>query len=293
MDSATLKAFVIVADTASFSLAAEKLFITQPAVSKRIGALEAGLGRQLFDRLGKQVQLTEAGRLLLPRARHILAEMDAANRAMADLSGDVRGDLHVATSHHIGLHKLPPVLKTFSEQFPRVNLRFEFLDSEVACQRVLEGRCELALVTLPPITPALLCATPLWRDPLVFVCHPGSELALAPSLVTLSQSPAILPDLNTYTGQLIHRYFESQGLGLNISMATNFLETIKMLCSVGLGWSLLPDSLVDNQLHRLPLPEHPLSRDLGLIEHRDRTPSNAAAAFKNALMRGLVTPNHL
>ncbi|HEY7771574.1 MAG TPA: LysR family transcriptional regulator [Marinagarivorans sp.] len=283
MDIDAIKSFVTVSEYGSFSLAAEKLFVTQPAISKRISALEVSLDTRLFDRLGKQVQLTEAGKTLLPKAQKILADIDDATRSVRDLSGEVHGDLHVATSHHIGLHKLPPVLRDFAEHYPKVNLRFEFLDSEVACERVLQGKCELALVTLPPRVEPPLAATAVWRDPLVFATSRQHSLAADCTLAELSQRPAILPDLNTYTGQLIHRFFNEQGLGLNISMATNFLETIKMLCSVGLGWSVLPTSMVDEQLKVLHVDGIALERDLGLIRHTGRTTSNAANAFINRL----------
>ena len=120
MDIAGLRAFIIIAEGGSFSLAAEHLHLTQPAVSKRIAALEAELNVRLFDRLNRTVRLTEAGVLLLPRARRILAEIDDSRRALRNLAGTVTGPLIVATSHHIGLHRLPPVLRTFATRYPQV-----------------------------------------------------------------------------------------------------------------------------------------------------------------------------
>lgn len=283
MDTQTLKSFVVVSECASFSTAAEKLFVTQPAVSKRINSLERRLDTRLFDRIGKQVTLTEAGRILLPKALKILADLSDATRAVKDLAGEVRGDLHVATSHHIGLHKLPPILRDFAQHYPKVNLRFEFLDSEIACERVLQGQCELALVTLPPQINTPLEATAIWHDPLVFITSHNNALNADCTLAQLSAQPAILPDLNTYTGQLIHRFFNDQGLNLNISMATNFLETIKMLCSVGLGWSVLPASMIDNQLKILNVDSAKLQRSLGIVRHTGRTLSNAGQAFVTRL----------
>jgi DNA-binding transcriptional LysR family regulator len=279
MDIDAIRSFVKVSECASFSLAADQLFVTQPAISKRISQLETILGTRLFDRIGKRVQLTEAGQLLMPKAQKILADIADAKRAVIDLTGDVRGILQVATSHHIGLHKLPPVLHDFAARYPQVNLHFEFLDSEIACERVLHGKSELALVTLPPNTLAPLLATPIWHDPLTFVTGHQSTLSANCSLAELSAAPAILPDMTTYTGQLVQRYFEAHFLKLNISMTTNFLETIKMLCSVGLGWSLLPASMVDSQLRVLNVKSAKLTRDLGLVIHTERTLSNAGQAF--------------
>nr|P96194.1 RecName: Full=Uncharacterized HTH-type transcriptional regulator in ibpB-leuC intergenic region [Azotobacter vinelandii]CAA72148.1 CynR protein [Azotobacter vinelandii] len=108
MDLASLNAFIAVAETGSFSEAGERLHLTQPAVSKRIAALEQQLQVRLFDRLGREVRLTEAGRALLPRAYRILSVLEDTRRALNNLNGDVSGRLTLATSHHIGLHRLPP-----------------------------------------------------------------------------------------------------------------------------------------------------------------------------------------
>ena len=89
MDNAQLKAFVAVADSQSFSRAADQLHLTQPAVSKRIGNLEAELGQRLFDRVGHAVHLTPAGQTLLPRARRLLQDMDDASTALSNLTGRI------------------------------------------------------------------------------------------------------------------------------------------------------------------------------------------------------------
>ena len=128
MELDNLKAFVAIAENKSFSIAAEKLFITQPAISKRLSALEQSVGAALIDRATRDIRLTPAGIALLPRAESILQSIALAKREIDDLAGDVKGELRVATSHHLGLHKLPPVLRAFSSAYPLVNLRFEFLD---------------------------------------------------------------------------------------------------------------------------------------------------------------------
>ncbi|MCP4127181.1 MAG: LysR family transcriptional regulator, partial [Gammaproteobacteria bacterium] len=115
MDINTLKAFVAVAETNSFSLAAERIYLTQPAVSKRIAALETELGVKLFDRMGKSTILNEAGHRLLPRATNMLQEMEDIQRSISNLSGDVGGTLTMGTSHHIGLHRLPSILRRFRQ----------------------------------------------------------------------------------------------------------------------------------------------------------------------------------
>ena len=158
MELATLKAFQAVAESGSFSKAGEILFLTQPAVSKRIASLEDGLGPKLFDRIGKHISLTEAGRTLLPEAQKILSQVDESKRLLANLSNRVGGSLHIATSHHIGLHRLPAILQNFTHHHPDVDLELSFMDSEKALRLIETGKLELAIVTLPED------ATPLFKN---------------------------------------------------------------------------------------------------------------------------------
>ncbi|WP_049339050.1 LysR family transcriptional regulator [Stutzerimonas stutzeri] len=281
MDLANLNAFIAVAETRSFSLAAERLHLTQPAVSKRIAALEAQLDVRLFDRLGRDVSLTEAGRALLPRAYQILNVLDDTRRALTNLNGDIGGRLSLATSHHIGLHRLPPLLRAFTRAHPQVSLDIRFLDSEVAYDEVLHGRAELAVITLAPQTAEPVLAVKAWDDPLDFVVAPEHPLASKAdiTLADVAGHPAVFPGGNTFTHHIAQRLFEREGLTPNITMSTNYMETIKMMVSIGIAWSVLPRRMLDEQVVSLPLPGVQLTRQLGYILHRERTLSNAARAF--------------
>lgn len=272
---------MLVAEHKSFSRAAEALHITQPAVSKRVALLEDQLGAALFDRIGRHVSLTEAGRALMPHAKAVMAQLQVARQAVRDLSGDVAGELRLATSHHIGLHRLPPVISRFSAAYPGASLDIEFMDSEQAYESIMQGRAELAVVTLAPVAEPSLIAHPVWRDPLEFLVAKDHALASAPelSLAALSEQSAILPGLNTYTGQIIKRLFDKHNLPLQVSMATNYLETIRMMASVGLGWTVLPGSMRDDTLTALDIPGLEVQRTLGLVYHRGRSLSRAAQAF--------------
>jgi len=280
-----LKAFVAVAENGSFSLAAERLFLTQPAVSKRIAALENELNARLFDRIGRTVTLTEAGHALLPRARKLLVELEDSIRAISSLSGEIRGTLCFATSHHIGLHRLPPTLKRYTLAYPQVRLDIQFMDSEAACAAVEHGDLELGIVTLPPAPSSKLTTEVVWQDPLGIVVsrsHPLAEKADV-TLNELAQHVAVLPAANTYTRQIAEQAFSRLGLSLEVALSTNYLETIKMLVSVGIGWSLLPNTMLDKHISKLPVDELSLQRSLGIVYHRERTLSNAARALISAL----------
>ena len=285
MDIAALKAFIAVADSGSFSLAAEQLFLTQPAISKRVSALENELEARLFDRIGRGVSLTEAGQALLPRARNILLDLEDSVRALSNLSGEVHGTLRFGTSHHIGLHRLPPVLKEFVHVYPEVRLDIRFMDSEEACLAVEHGELELAIVTLPPSPANVLQTEKVWDDPLAIMVardHPLAQIR-RPSLRDLASHPVILPATGTYTRQIAEAAFKEVDLHLDIALSTNYLETIHMLVSVGIGWSLLPVTMQDDQTRILSVSALSLSRSLGVVYHRDRTLSNAARALTRLL----------
>lgn len=281
MDTQNLSAFIAIAESGSFTQAAESLHLSQPAVSKRIGALEEQIGQPLFDRVGRRVSLTDAGRTLLPYARKVLQDLEDGRRALSHLHEKVAGRLSIGTSHHIGLHRLPPVLRAFTQQYPEVDLDLHFMDSEVACQAVLAGKLELGIVTLPTQPLAQLEMRPVWDDPLSVVVAPEHPLARRRGvrLPDLAAHPAVLPDAATYTHRIVTRALQQHGLTPRIRMATNYLETLKMLVAIGLGWSVLPDSMIDGTIRRLAIPQLQLHRELGAVWHERRTLSGAATAL--------------
>ncbi|SFF31205.1 transcriptional regulator, LysR family [Fontimonas thermophila] len=285
MDTQLLAAFVEVADTGSFTAAAQALHLSQPAVSKRIQALEAQIATPLFDRVGRQVLLTDAGRALLPYARKVLQDIEDGRRALSQLAGEVRGRLSIGTSHHIGLHRLPPVLSTFAQRYPQVDLDLHFMDSEVACEAVLGGKLELGIVTLPLVPIPNLDARPVWPDPLAVVVSPHHPLARLRrlALAQLAEHPAVLPDEATYTHRIVRQALRQHGLEPRVRLATNYLETLKMLVGIGLGWSVLPLSMADRTLRVLAIPGLKMERMLGVVRHRQRTPSRAALALLDLL----------
>lgn len=285
MDIAALKAFVAVAETGSFSRAAESVFLTQPAISKRISTLESELGTPLFDRVGRKVQLTEAGHALLGRAHTILMEVEDARRSITNLTGQVSGGLSMAASHHIGLHRLPGALKTFNQRYPQVQLDLKFMDSEGACSAIEHGDLELGVVTLPEHASPELRTIKIWDDPLEIVVGQDHPLAKEKTIrpMTLMNYPAILPGPGTITRELILNALAPVRDGIEIGMATNYMEVLKMLAAIGLGWSALPHTLIDENLHILKVEGVKIERQLGIVLHRERSLSNAARAMMEVI----------
>ncbi|TBW54740.1 LysR family transcriptional regulator [Marinobacter halodurans] len=280
MDTQALAAFVAIVDHQSFSEAAEALHLTQPAVSKRLASLENQLGAPLVERGQRNFNLTESGQRLLPYARRILDELHNARLDLSSTTGQIGGRLPVIASHHIGLHHLPAWLRRFNRDYPDVTLELQFMDSESAFDHLKRRTCELAFVTLNDAMDQQFDIKAQWEDPMVFVTGTTHPLASQPEpeLADLARYDALLPDTRTATYRVISRLFMAENRTLKLQMPTNYLETIKMMTSVGLGWSVLPRSMVDTTLTVLPI-RHDVSRMLGGIGLEGRHLSPAAEAL--------------
>ncbi|MFT6032671.1 MAG: DNA-binding transcriptional LysR family regulator [Arenicella sp.] len=287
MDISALQAFIAVARHESFSKASEQLFVTQPAISKRVASLEDELGTRLFNRIARKISLTEAGKQLLPKAQDLVHQAEDMQRYASNLTEDISGNLSVAIAHHIGLHRMPPMLKEFNLRHPKVTLDIRFEDSDQAYTAVEHGDIEFAVITLPKTLPDKLTKETVWLDELDIMVSKDHVLAgqAALTLAMLSEYPCVLTSPDTETHQVIRREFQAQGLSINVQMQTNNLEILKMLTVAGLGWSLLPKTMSDKSLKTLNVGLE-LSRELGLVIHRKRSLSNAALALKSLIQQG-------
>ncbi|STZ08555.1 CysJI operon transcriptional activator [Moraxella caprae] len=286
MNTTNLSTFITVMQTGSISGAAEKLFITQPAVSKRIKSLEDEFGTALFDTIGRGIIPTASAHELLPYAKKWLEDYESCKASLLYSKEVATGRLVIGTSHHIGLHHLPPVLKQFIQTYPSVQLEVQFMDSETAHKAVLEGDVALAFLTLPPTFDRRLAYHTLWSDPLYFVTGVLSPLAQqsSVSLLQLARHPAILPAANTFTSQITLAEFNKHNLRPFATMSTNPLESIRMLVSVGLGWSVLPETLINQDLVKIDLKENiELQRHLGLVINPNLTRSSGTDALLDML----------
>ncbi len=281
MDESQLKAFVAINKHGSFTAAANSLHLTQPAISKRIATLEIQLGSPLFDRIGRTARLTDTGNKLLPLAENMLTSFSNIRKTADNMKTEISGSLRLGTSHHIGLHRLPPVLRQYTQQYPDVELALHFVDSEDGVQGVESGALEMAIITLPAITPKSLTATRVWDDPLALVVGKMHKLAEKASVTVeeLAKHEAILPGANTYTRALLEEKLALTGYKLRIGLSTNFLETNKMMASIGLGWTIIPETMLDDTIVKIGIKNIDLRRKLGYVTHKDMTLSNATKAM--------------
>ncbi len=276
-----ISAFLAVAELGSFSLAAEQLHITQPAVSKRIRQLEISINTALFDRISKRIILTPNGKAFKPHAERILQELKSYRFSLSRQQDSPSGSLSFATSHHIGLHRLPGTLRDFKIRYPQVDLDLHFMDSEDACIAIANNELELAIVTLPELADEKLHCEPVWIDQLVVVTaddHPlAGEQEIDPA--ELLEHAAILPSPGTFTRNIINSLFAASKDQLKIILETNYLETIKVMVAANLGWSILPQSMVDASLSSHRLRGLDVQRRLGIVTRKNRTLSLSSTAM--------------
>lgn len=289
MDFYQLSYFKKVAETGSVSRAAEQLFITQPAVSKQIKALEDELGERLFDRLGKKVFLTRAGQVLYSHAEKILRSVSDAKTAVRDMAEECSGELVIGTSDHISLHRLPGVLKSFITAFPKVDLKLRCHRSETILEMVNRNAVDLGIITLPDLPNNLISKT-IWIDPmsLVFSCgHPLEKLSSV-KLRDVAPYGMILPESDTTTRKTINLAFSKKRLTPNVAMEVAYIETIKGLVKAGMGISILPDKAVEEEVEagvlvRTQLSDAAFTRNLGVAYLREKFLSRPAREFLNFL----------
>ena len=215
--------------------------------------------------------------------------MGDIHHTLSHEQGQIQGKLKIGTSHHIGLHHLPNHLRNYVQAYPDVTLDVHFVDSEQAHEKVLAGDLELAFLTLPPQGDERLKYVNIWQDPLVFVAAPFHPLAQQSHLTLedLIQYPSLLPAAQTYTTQITLAEFEKQGIKPKITMSNNPLESIRMLASIGLGWSVLPKTMINQDLKQLDI-DLVMHRQLGMVWHPGRTQSKAAEALVSLMKQHLA-----
>ena len=290
-----LMIFLAVAEEGSVSRGAERLCISQPAVSKQLGLLEASLRASLFERLPRGVRLTEAGSLLLGYARRLSALEHEAERMMAELHGLARGTLTVGASLTVGAYLLPETLAEYGRRYPGIALTLEIANTEVIQQMLREGRLDIALTEGFAEDPELDVAV-FAEDELAAIAPPGHPL-LAGSPVTAEQfcrQPLILREPGSGTRAVFERALAERGLTATPLMSLGSTEAIKRAVAAGAGLAVvsrlaLALELETGRLALLPLSDLSLRRPLHRLTRRGASESRAANAFR-ALLPARLSP---
>ena len=281
MDTRQLAAFCAVVERKSFSQAAERLGVTQPAVSLQIRSLEKRLGVQLLDRSGRRVEPTEAGLLLLRHADAIVAQIDAARADMAALAEGAAGTLRVGIYQSVGARLLPALVRRFRDEWPLVGVRVREESSADDLLRLLEhGELDLTFADLPLREGPFEFAEVL-QDPYVLLVSAHSELAKLDAAPPLREV-AKLPLIGRRSTDEPERFLAGRVPDLNVVFRTDDNGTLAALVAEGLGAAIEPRLVVDPRdraVKMLPFGSRIPPRTLVLAWHRDRYRSQAAQAF--------------
>ncbi len=284
MDYDQLNSFLEVARLQSFSLAAERIFRTQPAISAQIRLLEQECGEKLFDRSGKKVMVTPAGEILQRYAQQLLALHKEALQSIAELNLTPRGKLSIGANEATCLYVLPKTFAKFKRQYPLVQISIYRNFSHKILQKVHEGAVDLGIVTLPQ-TADNMEVIPVFRDEVAAVVPRDHVLAKKKSVTVeeFSHYPLILPKTG-HTRVMLDRMLREYRNHLQVSMELASVETIKKFVGAGLGVSLISRSYAQAEvaaghLKLIPLEGQKLYRELGLIYRRDRHHSLPARVF--------------
>ncbi|NVJ66293.1 MAG: LysR family transcriptional regulator [Gammaproteobacteria bacterium] len=279
MDTDLLKSFLSLVRLNSFTLAAKELEITQPALSKRIKRLETIVGSKLIDRDASHLALTQAGQLLAEKAPQIISNINSSLQEIRDLSGQITGQLHIATSHYLGLHYLPAQLEQFVDKFPQVDLHIDFIDSGLAYEQVLAGDMELALVTFPNNKDPRINHIPIWQEQMQIACHKDHPINQeANPIKSLANYDAILPPAQTFPRELFEHNLKELGVKHGRVKTANYLEVIAKLVACKMGWTILPTAVIEPPLIALTQNKESL-RTMGIIHRSNKSLSNSANAF--------------
>ncbi len=276
IDSRQLRAFVALARTGSFTLAARELFLSQSAVSHSMKALERDVGCRLFDRVGRKVLLTQAGETLLYSAEKVMKEMGEARRALQSLGKWGSKRLRIGASTTACQYILPKVLRGFKDQFPNSLITIEPANTGQSLELLRNNRVDLAL-TLEPAAEDAFEFRPLFSDSLVLLVSPAHPWARA-GRVRREEIPKqnyILYKRESYTFRLIEGYFREEKMVLNTVMDLGSMEAIKELVKLGLGVSILApwiaqEELKEGSLVALAPGKRKLQRHWGILHWRQR-----------------------
>ena len=249
MDFQRLQYFMQTVHSGNISRAAEKLHIAQPSLSVQLQKLEDEVGGRLFERTSRGVVLTNLGRILYRHTERLLQRVDDMKEDLrSGVSGDA-GEIRIGTINSIGLYFLPRILKSFINDYPLIEPRVHFQESDQILERLLHRDFDLALVARNQEFAGVV-NIPLAEDPLVLVGAPDTELAQkgAVEVEELTDKPFISFAPEIPTGALINQFLSARGVTPKSIMTTDQVGTIIKMVEIGMGVAFLPNMVLGGHI---------------------------------------------
>jgi DNA-binding transcriptional LysR family regulator len=289
MQIESLKVFCDLAETESFTKAAQINQITQSAVSQQVSALERTFNSLLIERSKKQFRLTREGQVLYDCSKQLIQTYESLYNRIQEMKDIVSGTIRVATIYSIGLHDLPPYMKKFLKSYPTVNVHVEYRRSNQVYEDVLSNVHDLGLVAYPVKDPKLEIV-PLRKDKLVLITHPKHPLAKKGkvSLADLAEQKFIAFEPDIPTRKAIDKIFKDHGLTVHTVMEFDNIETVKRAVEIDAGVSIVPQATVSQEVAKHTLSQIELDggdfyRPLAAIHKKNKVLSPAMRQFVNTL----------
>jgi DNA-binding transcriptional LysR family regulator len=281
-----LRTLIEVIELGSFSAAARRLNLTQPAVSQQIRELERRFDVRLIERMGKQAHATVPGRELVEAAQRIFQDCALAERAMRRFRDGWSGQVRIGTTNTAMTYQLPPILRRLRLEHPGIDLLVTNLPTRESVEHIFENKLDLALVTLP-VEKTKLRITPLRPQKLVAILPAGTPDV--PDEVTpdyVARHTFLLEHARGAVHMLVMRWLSGHMPLPRAPMHLATIEALKTAVESTLGMSIVPDVAVaapsPNIIVRPLRP--PVASTLGLIEHRNKPNEPALEIVRNALL---------
>ncbi len=278
------RAFCFVVEEKSFSRAARRMFVSQPALSMQIKSLEGELGEPLFDRNNRMVLLTDGGEIFYEHVKRIFEEIDSARHQIDEIRELSRGHLRIACSDTVSKYYLLPILSDFLDKHPGIELTVHNKTTQQIVKQVLDMEVDIGLATMP-VSHVQLSEKPIFGYHDVAVCKPSHSLAKrsAIDLMGLSQIRLLLLEPGTKSRSLIDQAFINSGCAPGSVMELGSVEVQKDFAKIGLGVAIVPDFAVggeakDGTLSVLKIKNVP-KRQVGTVIRKTRSLSLAAKTF--------------
>ena len=252
MEIRQLRAFVAIAESGTFTSGAQRVHVTQAAISMQIRQLENEIGAKVFVRAPRHVILTEAGEHLLRRARQILREHDAAVDEIAELAGAERGRLRIGSASAMVLtDQLPAILTELRKQHPGAEIAVTSGTSEALVEQILAGELDIAFVSLP-VDARGIQTERLSEDQLVAIASPHHKLAKQKTIsaYTLAGERLILGERGGNTRRLIDQFFAQAGVTLKVAMELSRQAAIRRMVEEDMGVGIVPFESVREEVEK-------------------------------------------
>jgi DNA-binding transcriptional LysR family regulator len=289
MQLESLKVFCDLAETESFTRAAQINNITQSAVSQQISSLEKQFKSLLIERSKKKFRLTREGQVLYEYCKQIIQTYESLQSRLQEIKDIISGTIRVATIYSIGLHDLPPYLKKFLKLYPTVNVHVEYRRSNQVYEDVLGNVVDLGLVAYPA-KDTKLELVPLRKDLSVLICHPQHPLAKFKSvkLTQLTNLKFIGFEPDIPTRKAIDKILRDSAVEVQHVMEFDNIETVKRAVEIDAGISIVPQGTITQEVSKQTLVEVKLEgaelyRPLAAIYKKGKVLSPAMKQFLNIL----------